>query len=106
MVYFQTKNPKWGKFWWALNWIMLIFFMVIRNILQIFHGRFVNFVSIWYIFPVLVSCINKNLASLIKGLLETRRTQIKNIRPTHQGCQMVYMYILNQNTDLGKFKNV
>jgi hypothetical protein len=26
MVYFQTKNPNFGKFWSFLNWKMLIYF--------------------------------------------------------------------------------
>jgi hypothetical protein len=32
MVYFQTKNPNLGKFWRALVWKMLIYFMDIWNI--------------------------------------------------------------------------
>jgi hypothetical protein len=39
---FQTKNPNLGKFWRALDWNMLIFFMVIWNILRtfgIFYGH-------------------------------------------------------------------
>jgi hypothetical protein len=42
--------------------------MAIWNILQTFgtfYGRLVHFVFIWYIFPVLVSCIKKNLATLV-----------------------------------------
>jgi hypothetical protein len=30
----------------------------------IFYGRLVYFVAIWYIFPVLVHCVTKNLATL------------------------------------------
>jgi hypothetical protein len=54
MVHSQTKNPNLGKFWRALEWKMLVYFMVICNILRpfgIFYGRLV---IIWYIFPVLV----------------------------------------------------
>jgi hypothetical protein len=29
MVCFQTKNPKLGKFWRALEWKVLVYFMVI-----------------------------------------------------------------------------
>jgi hypothetical protein len=36
MVYFQTKNPNLGKFWRALDWTMLIYFMTIWNILRAF----------------------------------------------------------------------
>jgi hypothetical protein len=47
MVYFQTKNPNWGKFWRALDWKMLIYFMAFWNILQtfgIFYNSLVHFV--------------------------------------------------------------
>jgi hypothetical protein len=53
MVYFQTKNPNLGKFWRALDWKMLIYFMAIRNILQTldtFYDHLVHFVFIWYHF--------------------------------------------------------
>jgi hypothetical protein len=67
MVCFQTKNPNLGKFLRALDGKMLIYFMAIWNILRPF-GKFcdhlVHFVLIWYIFPFLVSCTNKNLATL------------------------------------------
>jgi hypothetical protein len=32
MVYFQTENPNLGKYWNALDWKMLIYFMFICNI--------------------------------------------------------------------------
>jgi hypothetical protein len=35
-VCFQTKNPNLGKFWRALDWKMLIYFMDIWNILRTF----------------------------------------------------------------------
>jgi hypothetical protein len=60
MVYFQTKNPNLGKFWRALDWKMMIFFMAIWNILQTFlicYDRLAHFVFIWYIFPGLVLCM-------------------------------------------------
>jgi hypothetical protein len=53
MVYFQTKNPNLGKFWRALEWKMLKYFMTIWNILRtfgIFYDHLVHFVLIWYIF--------------------------------------------------------
>jgi hypothetical protein len=37
MVHFQTKNPSFGKFWKALDWKILIYFMVIWNILRTFR---------------------------------------------------------------------
>jgi hypothetical protein len=36
MVYFQTKNPSFGKIWRALEWKMLLDFMTIWNILWSF----------------------------------------------------------------------
>jgi hypothetical protein len=53
MVSFQTKNPDLGKFWWALDWKILICFMAIWNILhtfKIFYDHLVHFVFNWYIF--------------------------------------------------------
>jgi hypothetical protein len=58
---FQTKNPNLGKFWKGLKWKMLGYFMASGNLLQ----PFVELVVIWYIFPVLVYCIEKNLATLL-----------------------------------------
>jgi hypothetical protein len=67
MVCFQTKNPNLGTFLRALDWKMLIYFMAIWNILRTFgkcYDHFVRFVLIRYIFPVLVTRTNKNLATL------------------------------------------
>jgi hypothetical protein len=50
MVYVLTKNPILGKFWRALEWQMLIYFMSIWNILRtfgIFYDHLVHFVFIW-----------------------------------------------------------
>jgi hypothetical protein len=44
------------------------YFMAIWNIswrFGIFYDHLVDFVFIWYIFPVLVSCNKKNLATLV-----------------------------------------
>jgi hypothetical protein len=44
MVCFQTKNPNFGKFWMALEWKTIVYFMVIWNILRsfgIFYGHLV-----------------------------------------------------------------
>jgi hypothetical protein len=85
MVYFKTQNPNLGTLWSALDWKMLIYFMAIWNIFGYFmdiwniFGYFMAiwnifgyFMTIWYIlssfgtfFPVLVSCTNKNLATLV-----------------------------------------
>jgi hypothetical protein len=45
MVYFQIQNPNLGKFWSALDWKMLIYFMVIGDI----YGHLGYFMTIWYI---------------------------------------------------------
>jgi hypothetical protein len=54
MVYFQTKNPNSGQFWWALGWKMLTYLMGIWNILRtpgMFYDYLVHFVFSWYIIP-------------------------------------------------------
>jgi hypothetical protein len=68
MVCFQTKNRNLGKFWKSLDRKMLIYFMAYWNIFRTFG----IIMTIWYIlcsfgtlFPVLVSCTKKNLATLI-----------------------------------------
>jgi hypothetical protein len=87
MACFQTKDSNLGKFWRALQWQMLVYFMAIRSILRsygtfcgfwyilwpfgIFCGLLVYFVAFWYILwpfsifsPVLVCCTLKNMATL------------------------------------------
>jgi hypothetical protein len=46
MVHFQTQNPNVGKFWRALKWKMLVYFLAILNIFQPFGLS----VVLWYIF--------------------------------------------------------
>jgi hypothetical protein len=44
MVYFKTKNPYLGKFWKALDWKLLVYYILIWNILRplgIFCGHLV-----------------------------------------------------------------
>jgi hypothetical protein len=68
MVCFQTKNPNFGKFWRALDCIMLLYFMAIGNILLRFgkfYGHFVHFVFIWYTLPVFGIMSQKNLVTLL-----------------------------------------
>jgi hypothetical protein len=54
MVYFQTKNPSLGKFWRALQWKMLVYFMDIWSILYMFRtfgmfcGNLVYFSPFWH----------------------------------------------------------
>jgi hypothetical protein len=54
MVRYQTKETNLGKFWRVLEWKMLVYFIVIRNILRSFGicilWPFGNVVVIWYIF--------------------------------------------------------
>jgi hypothetical protein len=62
MVWFQTKNPNFGKIWRVLEWKMLLYFMTIWNILRpfgIIYGLLVQFVVIWYVWT------EKNLATLL-----------------------------------------
>jgi hypothetical protein len=66
MVYFQTKNANLGKFWRVLQWNMFGTFyghLVFLEPLGIFNGNFVDFMVLWFIFPVLVCCTKKNLAT-------------------------------------------
>jgi hypothetical protein len=54
MVYFQTKNSNLGKFWRALQWKTLGYFLNIWSILRpfnIFYWHSVYFVVNLYIFP-------------------------------------------------------
>jgi hypothetical protein len=65
---FKKKKSNFDQFWKALQWKMLVLFMTVCSILSPdgkFYGHFVHFVVIWYIFPVLVSCTEKNLATLV-----------------------------------------
>jgi hypothetical protein len=47
MVCFQTKNPNYGKFWVALEWKMLVYFMIIWNILRSFGIFYGHLVMLW-----------------------------------------------------------
>jgi hypothetical protein len=53
MVCFQAKNTNLGMFWRALDWKMLVYFIIIWNILRsfgIFYGHLVMLWKFWYIF--------------------------------------------------------
>jgi hypothetical protein len=90
MVYFQTKDAKFGKILECLAMEDVGKFYGISSILLpfgIFYGHLVNFVvilvyfmpfgifyaiwyilwSFWYIFPVLVCCTKQNLATLVQA---------------------------------------
>jgi hypothetical protein len=66
MLYFQTENPTLGKFWKAMKWKIFVYFTDIWSILRSFGIFCVAFMVVWYIFPVLVSFIKKNLATLFR----------------------------------------
>jgi hypothetical protein len=69
MAYFQTKNPNLGKFWRDLQSKILVYVTVIWHILRpfgIFCGHLAYLMVIWYIFPILVCCTKKNLATLLE----------------------------------------
>jgi hypothetical protein len=58
-----------GKFGRFLQWKMLEHFMTMWSILWPcgrFCGHLVYFMVLWYIFPVLVCCTKKNLATLTR----------------------------------------
>jgi hypothetical protein len=89
-------KPKIGKFGRVLQWKMMVYFMDTWSILRsfvIFYEHLVQFVVIWYIFPVLVFFIKKNLATLIVTW-SIVCTCVK------QGCQMVYFQTKNPNLGL------
>jgi hypothetical protein len=58
MVCFQTKNPNLGKFWRALEWKVLLYFMIIWNILLPF-GMMYSLWSFGIFFPILV-CLDQD----------------------------------------------
>jgi hypothetical protein len=76
MVYFQTKYPNFGKFWRALEWKMLLYFMIIWNFklpFGIIFGRLVYLQSFGIFFPIWFVWSKKNLAI----------TQLKKIAVEH-----------------------
>jgi hypothetical protein len=86
IVYFQTKTPTLGKFWRALYWKMLMYFMAVWNIwltFRIFYDNLEHFVFLGYIFPVWVSCTKKNLATLMT-MPPTRVTRLGEFTPIGQ----------------------
>jgi hypothetical protein len=46
-----------------------------------FHGHLAYFTAIWYIFPVLVCCAEKNLATLVRGQMKRMGTLLFQIEP-------------------------
>jgi hypothetical protein len=118
---FQTKNPNLVKFWWVLQWKMFVYFI---SPFGTFFSNLVCCLVIWYIFPVLVCCSKKNLATLVCtykssdamhmytdvfetsagycGILSGSEWNMST-KPLYciQGCQVVYFQTKNRN--LGKF---
>jgi hypothetical protein len=75
MVCFQTKTPKLGKFWWALDWKMFIYCLAIWNILRIFgifYEDLVHFVFTWYIFSGFGITFQEKSGNPGSGLYERR----------------------------------
>jgi hypothetical protein len=53
MVYFQTQNPNFGKFWRTLDWKMFMYLMANCNILRTFgilYRNLVHVLFVWYFF--------------------------------------------------------
>jgi hypothetical protein len=69
MVCFQAKHTDLGKFFRALEWKM---FRLVCGTLEYFTAiwyilwPFGNVAAILYISPVLVYCVKKNLATLVR----------------------------------------
>jgi hypothetical protein len=93
MVCFQTKKPNLDKFWRALEWKrIIIYFMFIWNILWrfgLFNDHLVHFVFIWYIFPGLVSCTKKTLATLVFNPHSKARNSIIKKIILHKKCAAI-----------------
>jgi hypothetical protein len=105
MVCFQTKNPKLGKFYRALDCKMFIYFIAIWNILWrfgIFCDHLVHFVFTWYIFPVLVSFIKKNLATLLNGPKRVDNLERIFLSPSEKKIRNSFFFFLKN--DFSSFK--
>jgi hypothetical protein len=67
MIYFHTKNPNLGKFWRALEWKLLVYFMTIWNTyictVTVYFMAVRSRYVIWYIFPFWYVWAKKNLAT-------------------------------------------
>jgi hypothetical protein len=66
-IYSNQKFPIWKNFGssngrcWYILWPFALFY---GRLVYIFCGHLVYSMVIWYIFPILVSCTEKNLATL------------------------------------------
>jgi hypothetical protein len=92
MVYFQTKNPDLGKFWMALEWKMLVYFMTIWDILGPLGIIYCHLVwySLWSFgtfFPFWYVWNTKNLATL--ALTQIRRHNNKKTFPPKNGSASI-----------------
>jgi hypothetical protein len=77
-----------GKFWRALEWNMLIYFLAVWNILQTFgilYDHLIRFVFIWYIFSafgIMYRGKSGNPDCVLNGCSGRRRKQeIKWVSP-------------------------
>jgi hypothetical protein len=66
---FKPKIQIWVNFGGCFKDGICILRTLILRSFVIFYGHFVQFVVIWYIFPVLVFCNKKNLATLQDSLV-------------------------------------
>jgi hypothetical protein len=77
------SNQK-SKFWSVLLSKVLMYFMDIWSILLsivTFYGHLVYLVVIWYIFPVLVFCTKKNLATLPHSCELHKKSYLAQLAP-------------------------
>jgi hypothetical protein len=81
---FKPKNPDLGKFWRVFAQVRCwyIMYMSILSILWLFGkfcGHLLYFMDIWYtyLFPVLVCCTEKNLATLVAIMERSRRRYVR-----------------------------
>jgi hypothetical protein len=69
MVCFSNQKSQFGSILGVLEWKILVYIKTTWSILrplEIFYGHLVYFVTIRYIIPILVYCIKKNLATLVR----------------------------------------
>jgi hypothetical protein len=83
MVCFQTRNPNLGKFWRALEWMILVYFMSIFGPFGICCGHFVKFYGYLVYFSRLGMLYQEKYANPASKMLEdmTRLIELKCCHP-------------------------
>jgi hypothetical protein len=82
----KSKIPNWVNFvepWNGKCCCMLWPFRKFYSKFGTFYGPLVYFVVIWYIFPVLVCCTKKNLATLCGSREAPLNSQLISFSVTH-----------------------